>query len=118
MAADDSASSTPTATRSTSAQDEAVAALLDAQPQEILSLESILSKLDPKDQAEAFRILYGQLPDTLTIPEDVQAYADTHDFEVAAYKFHAAAEQRRAPRVVRVGVIQNQIVALYFGQRK
>ena len=111
MAADDSASSTPTATRSTSAQDEAVAALLDAQPQEILSLESILSKLDPKDQAEAFRILYGQLPDTPTIPEDVQAYADTHDFEVAAYKFHAAAEQRRAPRVVRVGVIQNQIVA-------
>lgn len=109
--ANDESAPTPTKTQSASAKDEAVKALFDAQDQELLSLESLLRKLDPADQAEAFRILYGQLPDTLTIPEEVQQYADTHDFEVAAYKFHAAAEQRRAPRVVRVAVIQNRIVA-------
>ena len=99
-----------TKTRTMSAEDVAVEQLLEPVTPEITSLESLLRKLDPADQKEAFRILYGDLPETLTIPEAVQAYADLHDFEIAAYKFHAAAEQRRAPRIVRVGVIQNQIV--------
>jgi len=111
VAADETTPSAVTQTKTLSSTDEAVKALLDTQAEEITSLESLLAKLEPADQAEAFRILYGTLPDTLTIPETVQAYADQHDFEVAAYKFHAAAEQRRAPRVVRVGVIQNRIVA-------
>ncbi len=78
---------------------------------EIDSLEGLLRKLDPADQKEAFRILYGDSPDTLPIPADVAKYAEKHNFDVAAYKFHAADEQRREPRVVRIGVIQNQIVA-------
>jgi beta-ureidopropionase len=101
----------PSPTKTLSAADQAVQALLDAPKAELESLESLLRKLDPADQKEAFRILYGDLPDTLPIPDAVKAYADHHDFEVAAYKFHAALEQRRPPRVVRVGVIQNQIVA-------
>ena len=80
-------------------------------PKELTSLEDLLRQLTPEGQKEAFRILYGDLPDTLPISDELQAYADQHDFEVAAYKFHAAPEQRRKPRVVRVGVIQNQIVA-------
>ncbi len=108
MASDAPSPKTQTANRD---KDAAVQALLDPSAGELSSLESLLQKLEPADQAEAFRILYGNLPDTLPIPDEVAAYADTHDFEVAAYKFHAAAEQRRAPRVVRVGVIQNRIVA-------
>ena len=91
---------------------EAIDALLaNARPPEIHSLESLLRKLPEEDQAEAWRILYGNLPDNLPIPEETQRYADSLDFDVAAYKFHAADEQRRKPRIVRVGVIQNRIVA-------
>lgn len=78
---------------------------------EIRSLEGILQQLPEEDRAEAFRILYGDLPETLPIPAETQRYAEARDFDVAAYKFRAAPEQRRAPRVVRVGVIQTQIVA-------
>lgn len=97
-------------TMSKTSADEAVDALLNSRPKEIQSLEGLLRKLSPEDQAEAFRILYGQQPDALPITAELQAYCEHHDFELQAYKFHAAAEQRRAPRVVRVGVIQNQIV--------
>ena len=90
---------------------EAIDALLSQPPAEIKSLEGLLRKLPKEDQKEAFRILYGDLPDVLPIPEAVQNLANAKDFEVAAYKFHAAAEQRRRPRIVRIAVIQNQIVA-------
>jgi beta-ureidopropionase len=100
-----------TQTKTQTAQEDAVQALLDARKPELDSLEGLLRKLDPADQQEAFRILYGDLPATLPIPASVQAYADKHDFELAAYKIEAAREQRRAPRVVRIGVIQNRIVA-------
>ena len=90
--------------------DDAADALLQSKPRELDSLEGLLRKLSPADQAHAFRILYGEQPDTLPVSEELQAYCDQHDFELQAYKFHAAPEQRRAPRVVRVGVIQNQIV--------
>ena len=77
---------------------------------EIESLESLLHKLPPEDQAEAFRILYGNMPQSLPIHSTAQALADEFDFDVAAYRFTAAPEQRRPPRIVRVGVIQTQIV--------
>jgi beta-ureidopropionase len=77
---------------------------------EIESLESLLHKLPPEDQAEAFRILYGNMPKPLPIHPTAQTLADEFDFDVAAYRFEAAPEQRRSPRVVRVGVIQTQII--------
>jgi beta-ureidopropionase len=77
---------------------------------ETKSLEAILEKLPEADQKEAFRILYGDLPQVLPIPDDVLNTAAARDFEVASYKFHAAPEQRRKPRLVKVGVIQNRIV--------
>ncbi len=89
----------------------ALEALLNSAPVgEVHSLEQMLAKLPEADRKEAFRILYGELPDALAIPADVRKYAEERNFDVAAWKFHAAAEQRRAPRVVRAGVIQTQIV--------
>ena len=67
---------------------------------EIESLESLLRKLPQEDQAEAFRILYGDVPSELSIPPAAEAIAREHDFEVAAYSFPAAKEQRRAARPV------------------
>jgi len=77
---------------------------------ELESLEGLLRKLPEEDQAEAFRILYGTLPEELPIPPAASALAEEHDFEVAAYRFPSTPEQRRPPRVVRIGVIQTQIV--------
>jgi beta-ureidopropionase len=85
------------------------ALLAKPRPSELHSLEALLRKLPEEDQAEAWRILYGDLPQPIAIPETTQQYADDRDFDVAAYKFQAAAEQRRKPRLVRVGVIQNRI---------
>lgn len=86
------------------------AAVQQPATKEIESLEAILRKLPAEDQKEAFRILYGDMPEVIPTPAEVQSYADTHDFEVAAHKFPAAPEQRRAARVVRIGVIQNQVI--------
>jgi beta-ureidopropionase len=77
---------------------------------EIESLEGLLRKLPEEDQAEAFRILYGNMPEAMPIHPAATALAEQFDFDVAAYRFSAAREQRRGPRKVRVGVIQNQIV--------
>jgi len=90
-------------------QKHAVQALLDAPPGEIHSLESLLAKLPEADQREARRILFGDVPDPLPIPAATKAFADARNFDVVAHKFHAAPEQRRKPRIVRIGVIQNQI---------
>ncbi len=77
---------------------------------EIESLESLLRKLPEEDQAEAFRILYGNLPEEIPLTDAAAHLAQTLDFDVAAYRFNTAGEQRRAPRQVRIGVVQTQIV--------
>ncbi|MCA9718487.1 MAG: hypothetical protein KC468_27705, partial [Myxococcales bacterium] len=81
-----------------------------AEKTELESLESLLRKLPKEDQAEAFRILYGNLPDELPVTPAAAALAEQHDFDVAAYRFKSTPEQRRAARIVRIGVIQTQIV--------
>lgn len=78
-------------------------------PGEVESIEALLRMIPEKDQAEAWRILYGEMPETLPIPAEAAKLAKAGDFDVAAYKFHAKAEQRRAPRVVRIGAIQVQV---------
>ncbi len=77
---------------------------------ELESLESLLRKLPEEDQAEAFRILYGNMPEELAIHPAAAALAEQYDFDVAAYRFASTPEQRRSPRIVRIGVIQTQIV--------
>ena len=96
----------------TQSVDAILTSLADTAPRpEVGSLEAILDKLPAEDRREAYRILYGDLPETLEVPVEVKRYADERDFDVAAYRFEAAREQRRSPRRVRVGVIQTQIVA-------
>lgn len=77
---------------------------------EIDSLESLLRKLPAEDQAEAFRILYGKLPEELPIAPNARALATQHDFDVAAWRFASTPEQRRPARIVRIGAIQTQII--------
>jgi len=77
---------------------------------EIESLEGLLRKLPEEDQAEAFRILYGNVPEEIPITEAARALAERFDFDVAAFRFPSTPEQRRPPRIVRIGVIQTQIV--------
>jgi beta-ureidopropionase len=77
---------------------------------EIESLEALLRKLPEEDQAEAFRILYGNMPEELPIDSRAASLAEENDFDVAGYRFASTEEQRRPPRIVRVGVIQTQIV--------
>ncbi len=77
---------------------------------ELESLEGLLRKLPEEDQAEAFRILYGNLPQELPLTPAAATLAEQHDFDVAGYRFQSTPEQRRAPRIVRIGVLQTQIV--------
>ena len=101
---------TKTQTQTDQESKDVLEALLSQPKGEIESLESLLSKLSKEDQKEAWRILYGNLPETIVIPEEIQKIADYKDFEILAYRFLAAKEQRRSPRIVRIGVIQNQII--------
>ena len=105
-----SESKSQTQTKTAVSDTATISALLSSPGHEVDSLESILKKPPEADQKEAWRILYGDLPETIAIPADIQQIADSKDFEIAAFKFNAAKEQRRKPRVVRIGVIQNQII--------
>lgn len=69
----------------------------------------------PADQLAAVkRVLYGanqgQAVGQLDLPKQAQQAAADHAFDLQAYRFTAAPEQLRAPRVVRVGLIQHGIV--------
>jgi hypothetical protein len=46
----------------------------------------------------------------LDLPKALQELAEQQAFDLQAYKFGAAAEQFRAPRLVKVGLIQNAVV--------
>uniref|UniRef100_A0A1B6EYM4 Beta-ureidopropionase n=1 Tax=Cuerna arida TaxID=1464854 RepID=A0A1B6EYM4_9HEMI len=72
--------------------------------------ESILNNQYPEDDLDT-TVLFGKQLKTLKISEPLQEYAETNDFDIRGYVFEAKEEQLREPRVVRVGVIQNSIVA-------
>ena len=61
----------------------------------------------------AKRLLYGtnqgQLAAKLSLPTAVQSCAQERDFDLQAYALKARPEQLRAPRVVRLGLIQHKI---------
>jgi beta-ureidopropionase len=79
---------------------------------EVESLESILeSSLPPAELQRVWKILYGNVypPATLDIPSSALELAKNANFEIKSEKFVAAAEQLRAPRIVRVGLFQNAL---------
>ncbi|WIA33356.1 hypothetical protein OEZ86_006493 [Tetradesmus obliquus] len=79
------------------------------------SLEKVLEEYIPADKlAEVKRVLYGanlgKPVAALEVPEALQKVAEEQAFDLQAYKFGAAAEQFRAPRIVKIGLIQNAVV--------
>jgi len=79
--------------------------------EEITNLNDILEKHIPEDELrEVKRILYGTPVETLQLPTSVEENAALQKFEVAAYKVPTRLEQMRAPRLVRIGAVQNKIV--------
>ncbi|XP_074966634.1 beta-ureidopropionase isoform X3 [Phalacrocorax aristotelis] len=74
------------------------------------SLELCLEQhIPPQDLAEVKRILYGGEARKLNLPAAALSAAQERDFELQGYRFDAAPEQLRRPRIVRVGLIQNKI---------
>ncbi|XP_058244997.1 beta-ureidopropionase isoform X2 [Hemibagrus wyckioides] len=75
------------------------------------SLENTLETYIPDAElGEIKRILYGNELRKLTLPQTALDAALEKDFVLQGYVFEAAPEQLRAPRVVRVGLIQNKII--------
>jgi beta-ureidopropionase len=81
---------------------------------EVESLETLIEKsssaLDEREVSEMKRIIYGSLPLELELPPEAVKEANAGNFELKGYKFTAASEITRAPRITRIAVVQNEIV--------
>ncbi|XP_014241115.1 beta-ureidopropionase [Cimex lectularius] len=76
------------------------------------SIESLFERaLKPEDFKEVQRIIYGKPLRKLSFEPKVEALANDEDFEIKGFQFSSAQEQLRAPRLVRIGIIQNKIAA-------
>jgi len=79
--------------------------------EKIDSIDSILEKHIPEDEYRFVkRVLYGRELRTLELPEETYTEASKINLELKGFGFDAAPEDLRAPRIVRVGLIQNAIV--------
>lgn len=79
---------------------------------ELDSLDAVLeAHLPEAELAEVRRLLYGKVPASLPISDAARKLADERQYDIKAFKFDAAPEQLRKPRVVKVGLIQNSIAA-------
>ncbi|XP_076307008.1 beta-ureidopropionase pyd3 isoform X2 [Tachypleus tridentatus] len=77
----------------------------------INSIEECLEKYIPGGElATVKRILYGKELQNLDLPKSALKLALDNDFELQGYGIPAIPEEMRPPRVVRIGVIQNQVV--------
>ncbi|XP_072538140.1 beta-ureidopropionase isoform X1 [Salminus brasiliensis] len=75
------------------------------------SVEKTLeANLPEAELKEVKRILYGKELRKLKLPQSAVNAALERDFDLQGYVFEAVPEQLRAPRIVRVGLIQNKIV--------
>ncbi|XP_046726666.1 beta-ureidopropionase isoform X2 [Silurus meridionalis] len=78
---------------------------------EFESLEKTLcTHIPDAELQEVKRILYGKELRKLILPQTALNLALERDFDLQGYVFEAAPEQLQAPRIVRVGLIQNKIV--------
>lgn len=75
------------------------------------SLEKLLESCVPEAELrEVRRLLFGKQLKDLNLPQSARDAAEEQDFDLKGYVFEASPEQLRAPRTVRVGLIQNKIV--------
>ena len=72
---------------------------------------TLKNHLPPEVAKEVHRILYGNAVPTLEVPKDVREYSEQNDFDLQAYAIAANPEQTRPKKLVRIGAIQNKIVA-------
>jgi beta-ureidopropionase len=82
---------------------------------QIENIENILEKYLPLDELkEVKRILYGynmgNLVEEINLNEEIKNFSKKENFDLKAFKFKASIEQLRFPRIVKVGLIQNQII--------
>uniref|UniRef100_A0A1X7SZJ0 CN hydrolase domain-containing protein n=1 Tax=Amphimedon queenslandica TaxID=400682 RepID=A0A1X7SZJ0_AMPQE len=82
---------------------------------EVESLETLLEKsasaLDEREASEMKRILYGAPTPKIELPREAVEKAGAGNFELAAYKFPVSGEEESRPRrIVRIAVVQNEIV--------
>eukprot|EP00959_Pyramimonas_sp_CCMP1952_P468702 9493672-Pyramimonas_sp.AAC.1 len=78
------------------------------------TVDAILEKYVPEaERSEVRRVMYGwnmgKPVQSLEISSAATELAKAKDFDLQAYKFGAAMEQMRKPRVVKVGLIQNAV---------
>jgi len=78
------------------------------------NIDTVLDKYVPAEElAEVKRILYGynQGKPVAVVPvtEEGSKNAKEFNFDLKAFKFTAAAEEMRAPRIVKIGLIQHSI---------
>uniref|UniRef100_A0A0K2UWT2 Beta-ureidopropionase n=2 Tax=Lepeophtheirus salmonis TaxID=72036 RepID=A0A0K2UWT2_LEPSM len=79
--------------------------------EEFESIEKILETHLPKDELEVVqRLIYGSIPREVELGASVVSGASERNIELACYNFNCLKEDLRAPRQVRVGIIQNKIV--------
>jgi beta-ureidopropionase len=72
--------------------------------------KSLKDHLPEAEYAEVRRILYGNELTKLDFSADAINAAADKSFELQGYAFPSVRETFRPPRIVRVGLIQNQIV--------
>ena len=75
--------------------------------------DALKANLPEQTFAQVRRILYGNEWKSIPIPDQVRSSSKLNSFEVRGYSMihNVAREQTRAPRVVRLGLIQNAIGA-------
>uniref|UniRef100_A0A8C6WYT7 Beta-ureidopropionase n=1 Tax=Neogobius melanostomus TaxID=47308 RepID=A0A8C6WYT7_9GOBI len=75
------------------------------------SLEKTLeSHIPDAELAEVKRILFGKETQKLDLPSCAVESASEREFELKGFRFEASPEQLRAPRVIRVGLVQHHTV--------
>ncbi|GFY46021.1 beta-ureidopropionase [Trichonephila inaurata madagascariensis] len=80
--------------------------------EQIDSLESVLEKHIPGDNLRFVkRVLYGKELRSLELNEVARAAAVESNVDLKGFAFDAEPEDLRPPRIVRVGLVQNSIVA-------
>lgn len=79
--------------------------------QQFDSFEDLLKTYVPEEtMPQVWRVLYGGTPKDLDLPASAVEKARERNFQIAGYAIDASSEALRAPRIVRVGLIQNKIV--------
>jgi beta-ureidopropionase len=74
------------------------------------SMEELIDMLPVEHRASMARLVYGKPVEVLPVPKDAADAAQTIGIELKAFKTPCPAEQLVAPRIIRMGLIQNAIV--------